>query len=155
MKKQALELLDIAIVVITIGLVVSTSFPALYKARSEAINNSYEYMEDKNTGSKTKGLLINEYGAYDGTLSKLEVVLITQIQDENMPSPRKVTVNGLDVEIPFTYKEYSFEAGQNVWVMVKNDAIGSRYSLDYKFKTGSDGRLTDEYYAVNKMVTEE
>ncbi len=155
MKKQALELLDIALVVIAIGLVVSTSFPTLYKARREAINNSYKYMEDKNTGGATKGFLINEYGAYDGTLSKLEVVLITQIQDENMPSPRKVTVNGLDVEIPFTYKEYSFEAGQNVWIMVKHDDSNSRYSMDYKFKTGSDGKITDEYYAINKMVTEE
>lgn len=154
MNKQALEVLDLAIVTVFIGLIVSTSMPSLYKTRRQVIDNSYVNMQDKNSGSN-KGYLINEYGAYDGTLSKLEVVLISQIQDENMPYPRKIVVNGLDVEVPFTYKEYAFEAGQNVWLMVKSQANNMRYSLNYEFKTAVDGSLMDEYYAVDKMITGE
>lgn len=150
MNKQALELLDIAFITIFIALVVSTSFANLYKDYRKVLENNSSYMDDKNTG-KNKGFLINEYGAYDGTLSKLEVVLVSQIQDENMPNPRKIIINGLDVDIPFTYKEYAFECGQNVWLMVKNQPDNTNYSLNYKFQTNVDGTLKDEYYTINKL----
>ncbi len=153
MNRQALELLDIAMVTILIALIISTGITTLYKSYREVIDNSYSYMEDKNTG-ENKGFLVNEYGAYDGTLSKLEVVLISQIQDENMPAPRKIVVNGLDVDIPFTYKEYAFECGQNVWLMVDDQPDNSRYSLTYQFRTAENGTLKDEYYEVNKITKE-
>ena len=107
-------------------------------------------MEDKNTG-RDQGYLINEYGAYDGTLSKMEVVLVSQIQDENMPSPTKIKVNGLDVQIPFTYREYYYECAQNVWLMIMNQPGDSRYSLTYRFTTAADGTLSDEYFAIDKL----
>ncbi|ROR31735.1 hypothetical protein EDD66_101353 [Mobilisporobacter senegalensis] len=150
MNRQALELLDIALVTIIIGLITSTSLANLYKDYRKVLENNYSYMDDKNTG-KNKGFLINEYGTYDGTLSKLEVVLVSQIQDENMPNPRKIIINGLDVDIPFTYKEYAFECGQNVWLMVRNQPDNARYSLNYKFQTNGDGTLKDEYYTMNKI----
>lgn len=153
MKNQSMEMLDLAYAVILLAIIISTSMKALYKTRHEIIHNSYSYMEDKNVG-KAKGILINEYGAYDGTLSKLEVILMSQIQDDNMPYPRKLIVSGMNVDIPITYKEYAYQSGQNIWLMVKNDANDTRYSLNYTFITGDDGAITDEYFAIDKVIAE-
>ena len=150
MEKQSMDMLDIALLVLVMTLAITLGFSALYKSMRLVENSGDAYMEDKNTGSD-KGYLINEYGAYDGTLSQMEVVLVSQIQDENMPSPTKIKVNGLDVQIPFTYREYYYECAQNVWLMIMNQPSNSRYSLTYKFTTAANGTLSDQYFAIDKM----
>lgn len=150
MKKSAMEMLDIGLLIIVLGLAISLGINNLYKTYRQVQSDSLSYMEDKNTG-KSKGYLINEYGTYDGTLSKMQVVLMSQIQDSNMPSPRKVVVNGKDVDIPFNYKEYRFECGQNIWLLVKNQDNTTRYSIDYKYSVDSNGTVKDEFYAVNAV----
>jgi hypothetical protein len=150
LEKQSLDMLDLALLVLIMALSITLGFGTLYKSIKQVENSSNAYMEDKNTG-RDKGYLVNEYGAYDGTLSQMEVVLVSQIQDENMPSPTKIKVNDLDVQIPFTYREYYFECAQNVWFMLKNQDYNSRYSLTYRFTTAADGRLNDQFFAINKM----
>ncbi|MDF2905358.1 MAG: hypothetical protein K0R34_679 [Herbinix sp.] len=150
MEKQSMEMLDIALLVLVMALAITLGFSVLYKAIRLVENSGDGYMADKNTG-RDQGYLINEYGAYDGTLSQMEVVLVSQIQDENMPSPTKIKVNSLDVQIPFTYREYYYECAQNVWLMLMNQPRSSRYSLNYRFTTAPNGTISDQYFAIDKM----
>lgn len=150
MKKSAMEMLDLGLLIVVLGLALSLGVNDLHKTYRQVQSDSLSYMEDKNTG-KSKGYLINEYGAYDGTLSRMQVVLISQIQDSNMPSPRKIVVNGTDVDVPFNYQEYRFESGQNIWSLVKTQESGTRYSIDYQYTVDSNGIVTDEFYAVNPV----
>lgn len=150
MEEQSMDMIDMALLVIVMALAITLGFGTLYKSIRLVENSGDSYMEDKNTG-RDQGYLINEYGAYDGTLSKMEVVLVSQIQDENMPSPTKIKVNGLDVQIPFTYREYYYECAQNVWLMIMNQSGDSRYSLTYRFTTAANGTLNDEYFAIDKL----
>lgn len=150
MSKNAMEMLDLGLFILVLGLVISLGVNNLYKTYRQVQSESYSYMEDKNTG-KSKGYLINEYGAYDGTLSRMQVVLMSQIQDSNMPSPRKIVVNGTDVEVPFNYQEYRFESGQNIWLLIKNEDSKTRYSIDYQYLVDNNGIVTDEFYAVNAL----
>lgn len=145
-----MDMLDLALLILVLALTISLGFGIIYSSIRLVDNSANSFMEDKNTG-RNKGYIINEYGAYDGTLSQLEVVLVSQIQDDNMPSPRKIKVNGLDVQVPFNYREYSYECAQNVWLMVKNQPRNSRYSLTYNFVNAPDGTLSDQYFAINKL----
>lgn len=153
MTKQSMEYLDLGLLILVLGLVISLGVSSLYRTNRQVQSSSQNYMEDKNTG-RSKGYLISKYGEYDGTLSQMQVVLLSQIQDSNMPYPRKVVINGINIEIPIWYKEYRFECGQKVWNLIKNQENSTRYSMDYQYILNDSGGILDEFYAVNQVKNE-
>lgn len=155
MTKQSMDYLDLGLLILVLGFVITLGVNTLYKTNRVVHTNNQNYMEDKNTG-KSKGYLISKYGDYDGTLSQMQVVLLSQIQDANMPSPRKVKVfiQGNQIEMPIWYKEYRFDSGQTIWNLIKDDGSSIRYTMDYQYVLNDSGSILDEFYAVNQVKRE-
>lgn len=153
MTKQSFEYLDLGLLVVVLGIVISFGVTTLYKTNRQVQVSSQNYMEDKNTG-RSRGYLLNKSDFYDGTLSKMQVVLLTQIQDSNMPFPRNLTINEIRVDIPVWNKEVRFECGQNVWNLIKHQDYSTRYSMEYQYSLGQNEEIVDEYFEIKPIQLE-
>ncbi len=153
MTKQSFEYLDLGLLVVVLGIVISLGVTTLYKTNRQVQLSSQNFMEDKNTG-RSRGYLRNKSGLYDGTLSKMQVVLLTQIQDYNMPFPRNLRINGSSVDIPVWYKEARYESGQNVWNIIKHQDSSTRYSMVYQYNLDENEEIVDEYFEIKTIQSE-
>lgn len=147
LTKQSLEYLDLGLLIIVLGVVISLGVTTLYKTNRQVQRNSHNFMEDKNTG-RSRGYLLDKSGLYDGTLSKMQVILLTQIQDSNMPYPRSIQINNKRIDLPVSYKEARFECGQDVWNLIKNQDSSTRYSMEYQYNLGQNDEILDEYFEI-------
>ena len=147
LTKQSLEYLDLGLLVIVLGVVISLGVTTLYKTNRQVQRNSHNFMEDKNTG-RSRGYLLDKSGLYDGTLSKMQVILLTQVQDSNMPYPRSVQINNIRIDLPVSYKEARFECGQVVWNLIKHQDSSTRYSMEYQYSLGQNEEILNEYFEI-------
>lgn len=90
---------------------------------------------------------------YDGTLSRKEVILMTQVQDYSMPYPRRLTTPTLAVNITSLYKLDVIGYGTKVNNDLKDDTDSTgysepRYAVNYSY--GVVNILGDESYAIVK-----
>lgn len=72
---------------------------------------------------------------YDGTMSKMDVVLLSQVQDFSMPEPKKYKINGSMVDVTANYRGMLQEIGISVFNMLDDvDPNGTgRYEIDYYY----------------------
>jgi len=103
-------------------------------------------MQDKNTTVKNNAYVLTEYGSYDGSLSKAELMLITQIQDSNMPTPKSLKVHNTQFNINYTYKENLTIYGQYMSGAILNDDKDTRYVITYEYETDSNGKTNNSYF---------
>ena len=153
MTKQSFEYLDLGLLVVVLGIVISLGVTTMYKTNRQVQVSSQNYMEDKNTG-RSRGYLRNKSGPYDGTISKMQVVLLTQIQDSNMPFPRNLRINEISVDLPVWYKEARYESGQNVWNIIKHQDGSTRYSMEYQYNLGENEEIVNEYFEIKPIQLE-
>lgn len=153
LTKQSFEYLDLALLVIVLGVVISLGVTTLYKANRQVQRNDQNFMEDKNTG-RNRGYLFDKTDLYDGTLSKMQVILLTQVQDSNMPYPRSLQLNNGRIDLPVWQKEARFECGQDAWNLIKNQDSSTRYSIEYINYLDQNGEIVDDFFEIKPIPLE-
>lgn len=151
MDKEAMEVLDLGILMLVVALCIVTGVTSTFQANRRAYGYNETYMQDKNTTIKNNAYVLTEYGSYDASLSKAELMLITQIQDSNMPSPKSLKVHDTQFNINYTYKEYLTTYGQYMAAAILNDEKDSRYKITYEYEIGSNGKTQNAYFNFAKM----
>ncbi len=153
MTRQAMDMLDTAILVIFLAICIGTGWKAVFEANHRALFYNEINLEDKNT-SKKNGYDVKEYGDYDGAISQMEVVLMTQIQDYNMPYPRTVKINGTETPVIAAYKSYLNTYGESAWNSVKGDDASSRYYIYYRYGATDGGVMEDQWFEIARYEKE-
>lgn len=137
--------LDVLIGVIVLGIVVSMAFGSVMPLVKTSYSDKVYQMYDK-TVSKTLGEDVSQLNNYDGYMDKLEAVLVTQVIDYGMPSPKAIKVGGTTINITSTYREEIIGYANIVWNNIKGDSSGTRYRYVYNF--GRDTVKGDEAYEI-------
>ncbi len=146
MEKEAIEAVDLAILVLVMALCVMTGVTSTFKTNRRAYAYNETYMQDKNTSTKNNAYALTEYGTYDASLSRAELMLITQIQDTNMPNPKSLKIHDTQFSVDYTYKEYTNIYGQYMSSSIENDPIDTRYHVTYEYEADSDGATKNAYF---------
>ena len=140
-------IMDIVVVVVVLAVVISISMGLivpLVRASLEDLNNiSYNKTVYKSEGETGVG-----YGDYDGTMSKSEVILATQVMDWGCPEPRVLKVDDLTINITSTYRTELLAYANLLWGKIGTDADTTRYKYEYNF--GNDKINGDESYTIER-----
>jgi hypothetical protein len=133
------DVLDVLGFILLLGVCIAVSFSVVLPMTKQETNTTA--LADK-TAPKSVGYVSNS--GYDGKMSKMEVVLMTQVQDFNMPEPKVFMVGTMKKEIGSVYEgqdtEISFETIAQLNI---SDPTGSkRYSFKYNFNG------VDPYYLI-------
>jgi hypothetical protein len=148
------EMIDLALFILILGIVISVGLSLAVRTEKQAREDSKILAEDKNTRT-LKGYGINEYGTFDGSLTRAQAVLMMQVQDYYMPDPKKVTVlskNGTktDIEIVSTYKENLATYGGNVFYCLKEYPSDMRFNIRYNVGNTADD-ISDDTYLISPV----
>lgn len=146
MDKEAMEVLDLGILMLVLALCIITGVASTFEANRRAYGYNETYMQDKNTTIKNNAYVLTEYGSYDASLSKAELMLLTQIQDSNMPAPKSIKIHDTQFNINYTYKENLSAYGQFMASAILSDQKDTRYLVTYEYETDSSGKTTNAYY---------
>lgn len=146
MENEAMEVLDIGILMIVLALCIVTGVSSTFMTNKRAYGYNEAYMQDKNTTIKNNAYVLTEYGAFDASLSKAELMLITQIQDSNMPAPKSLKVHGTQFNIDYTYKEYLTIYGQYMAGAILDDDKDTRYIITYEYETDNNGKTKNSFF---------
>lgn len=121
----------------------------------------YENPEHTSVGfqDKTSPVIMGDKvdSSYDGTISRLEAVLYTQVQDFDMPSPKKYRVESatdtrvwlVDIASQGAYYKSSYNMNKNasdVFTVLNGDTSNNkRYEIVYNTNGTED--KTDDFYS--------
>lgn len=129
------DFLDFLLFIFVLGIGLSVAFTVVLPAFNEA-DDSVAYV-DKST-PEYLGYEVNS--DYDGKLSKLEAVLVSQVQDFDMPEPKVFTVgaNGATmVRVNETYEsEYNLNSVKNQVVSWLNSLGGNETRFEMRYNYG-------------------
>lgn len=152
------DFLDLVAFLFLGGLVFSVAFGLILPMVYDTFNPTNEVIADK-TAPITKGY-DNVYSNYDGTMNIYEVILTTQVQDYELPSPKRYviepdgdvsSIEGLDVTVGSLYKEDPKQYGVatfNQLINVDPDKNG-RYEIKYSYGPTSDP--SDDFYYIVRV----
>lgn len=146
MEKEAMEVLDLGILMLVIALCIVTGVSSTFMTNRRAYSYNETYMQDKNTTVKNNAYVLTEYGSFDGSLSKAELMLITQIQDSNMPTPKSLKVHDTQFNINYTYKENLTIYKQYMSGAILSDEKDKRYVITYEYETDTNGNTNNAYF---------
>lgn len=141
-----MEVLDIGILMLVLALCIVTGVTSIFMANRRAYGYNESYMQDKNTTVKNNAYVLTEYGSYDASLSKAELMLITQIQDSNMPAPKNLKIHDTQFDINYTYKENLATYGQYMLSAILNDENNARYIITYEYEVDNNGKTKNSYF---------
>lgn len=150
MEKEAMEMVDLGILMLVIALCLITGVSITYKTNRRAYQYNQSYMQDKNTANKNSTYAMREYGTYDATLTRGELMLMTQIQDSNMPYPKKIRINNIEMSITYTYKEYIDLYGSYMKNEIISDNKNTTYRLTFENELYPDGSNKNAYFNIVK-----
>lgn len=143
------ETFDVVYLIALAAMIISLGYVTILNEYKDTRSYNSEFVEDKNVGM-IESLIIPVYGDYDGTLTKGDVILMSQIQDYYMPSPKVIQVEDTGkIEITSTVEGNIESYGQQMITYV-NASGGQRFSIEYN--NGTDLTTTDDdYYFIKKM----
>ena len=134
-----------------LAVVISVGLGTAYKEMDSAIKFSNTVLGDKNV-SEVVGDNIIPYGDFDGTMSKEEVILATQVLDFGMPTPKRFRVNvggvDKDIEITSTYREDLIVYGETMREYLSGDTSNTRYQISFQ---EIDGKNSTEAYRIKAV----
>jgi hypothetical protein len=146
MDKEAMEVLDLGILMLVMALCVVTGVTSIFTTNRRAYSYNETYMQDKNTTIKNNAYVLTEYGSYDASLSKGELMLITQIQDSNMPDPKSLKIHDTQFDINYTYKENLSIYKQFMASAILVDEKDTRYLITYEYEIDNKGKTKNAYF---------
>jgi hypothetical protein len=146
LEKEALDILDLGILMLVVALCVVTGVTSTFMTNRRAYGYNETYMQDKNTTVKNNAYVLKEYGSYDASLSRAELMLITQIQDSNMPSPKNIKIHDTQFNVNYTYKENLITYGQYMVSAILSDGKDTRYLISYEYEIDNNGKTKNSYF---------
>ncbi len=138
-------MIDLMIMVIILAVVIAVSMTLIMPLMHETYED-YTYVLSDKTVSNIKGENVVPYGDYDGNLSKLEAILVTQIIDNGMPEPKRLSTGGSVIDVDINYRLRLYEYAQVVWNEIRDDPASSRYNYEFDFKTPET--IEDDAYEI-------
>lgn len=121
---------DVVFLVLLAVLFISLGYVTVLNEQKRTESYNASLIEDKNVGV-IDSLVIPGYGDYDGTLTKGDVVLMSQIQDYYMPNPKKLHIeDGGELEIKSTVDVDKVSYGAKMIGYVGASG-GNRFYLKY------------------------
>jgi len=125
-------MVDLALLILLMGIVISIGLGLAIKTEKK-VREVNSILEDKNI-KEIKGYGIEDFGDFDGTLTKEEIALMIVVQDNNyVPKPNKIILKNNDgTEKP--YYIYSSDSttllkeGRDIYNFLKDE----KYKLDFQ-----------------------
>ena len=142
------EIMEMIYLVVLTALIISLGYVAVLNERKDTEQYVAELMGDKNVGL-IESLILPAYGEYDGTLSKGDVILMSQIQDYYMPLPKTIKVeDGGELEITSVIEGNLASYGHQM-IQYVNASGGTKFNIEYD--NGDDlSTEEDDYFFIKK-----
>lgn len=142
------DALDLLAFLALLGLCVAVSFGLVLPVYYDTVNIEDQSIVDK-TSPREEGYV--NASEYDGTMSKLEVVLTSQVQESSIPAPRVYKIHDMEIPIDTYYREDLQKLGVAVYNKLhQQDPSGSgRYH--FKLNFGATSSEDDDYYELIKQ----
>jgi uncharacterized protein YcgI (DUF1989 family) len=157
------DVIDTLILIFMVAFLLSMGYVTILKEYKETTKYSADLLEQKNM-KIVEGVTIPAYGDFTGTLTKGQVVLMSQVQDWYMPSPKTITIYDADknnnrttekgkVEIKSTIDDERSYYGQLMITLVNDFSEDCKFALSYD--SGSDYTTTDDdFWALQRVVND-
>lgn len=150
------DALDFIAFIIVLGVSLAVAFGVVIPIVNEKEDLSSNTLIDKSS-PLIKGTELES--SYDGTLSKLEVILMTQVQDSDIPKPQRFVVKNpannsvLDVNIGALGATYRSGYNLNKYGTETKNLLSSDNSATFKYKVGYHYGATkkDDFYVIEKV----
>lgn len=140
------DVLDFLAFLFLLGICLAVAFGVVLPVVYESSDNSATVISDK-TAPTQEGYKLAT--GFDGTYSQMEAVLITQVQDPQIPAPSHYKVKGLDVGIDRIYRADLQNLGAASFDQLKSDGPSARYKIGFNY--GPTSSPKDDYYEFLKQ----
>jgi len=139
-------ILDILLFLIIGGICLSIGFGFVFSMTRD-IDEIKHFISDKSVQLENNYI---DNNSYDDSLSGFEVILLTQVQDNNMPFPRKYKVYSYEQDVFPSYREDLIPFGVQVYNQLKGSdpTLLGRYEIKYSY--GSTDSSSDDYYYIER-----
>lgn len=139
-------MLDILYYLILGGICIAIGFSFVFGMVRDIDGVKHEFVGDKSV-QKEHNFIASDY---DDSLSGFEVILLTQVQDANMPYPRRYKVYNYEQDVFPSYREDLKPFGFQVFDQLKgNDSsLLGRYEIKYSY--GSTDSSSDDFYYIER-----
>lgn len=145
------EMWDIVVGIVLLAIGISIGLNMIHRADRFSITQSKIGIEDKNT-NRLVGTVDKKYGEFSGSLTDLELLLTTQVQDYYMPEPKrmKIGTNGSnnEIEITSTYKSDLFNYMNTTYDILKSRGYPNGTEFDIIYSLGNTGNKEDDAYKI-------
>lgn len=131
MHERIADILDIVLCTILAALCLQTGVRAVVRDDYEVRKYTSSYSEKNTTQKYTPSEKV--YGAYDGAVTREELVIMTQVQDYEMYGPHTFTCRDVSIELNPGYEAYESANRAAMWNAVAQDAAESAYQITYDF----------------------
>lgn len=138
------DVFDLLVLIFILGISVLVGFGVVLPMTSDDYLKTNTVLEDKTAPEVGYETTVLEPG-----MSKLEVVLMTQVQEFGVPDPKKYKVGNTMIDITASYQESSnlTYAG----VMAYNSLVGDKFEVVYNWN-GTPTDRSDDFYEVRELV---
>lgn len=152
------DALDFLLFIFFLGICLAVAFGIVIPIVYDQNDLSSQTLADK-TSPTIKGLELDT--TYDGTLSKFDVVLMSQIQDYDMPNPKHYKVenptNGSLVDVDIEQLKANYRSDYNLDkygdeiknALVSDNTLTGKYKIFYDY--GTSAGKEDDFYIIKKV----
>ncbi len=142
------EILDLMMLAVVLAICLITGVWTTLKESQEIRKYTSSYREKNTTQKYTPSIKV--YGSYNGTISKEELVLVSQIQDYEMYGPHVLEYAGESesgrVDLHPGYEMYNDILRAQVWNMLLQDSKDTSYYMEYDY--AADAYQIFVYYGI-------
>jgi hypothetical protein len=151
------DVLDFLAFLFLLGICIAVAFGVVLPTFYEQDDITSNVLEDKSSPT-SEGIVSST--SYDGTMTKLEAVLVTQVQDTGLPYPKRYviepdknfsTIDGLDASVDSSYggdiKSYGVDAYNKMHGLDSTNT--GKYKVKYNYGVTDDP--SDDFYYIEKQ----
>ncbi len=138
------DIFDMLSLIFVLGICILIGWGTINRVTNHEFLGLYEVIEDKTAPSQGYVNVNSDVG-----MSKLEAVLMTQVQEFGIPEPRRYKLGNTMIEIESSYKES--DNLTYVGVTAYQRLKGAKFEVVYNWNdTPTD--TSDDYYEVKEIV---
>ena len=131
MDKNVNDIFEAMLLIIIMSIALGIGAMTLVSSEDNVSKTTSSLMyEDKNTND-IKGSKVAIRSTKAGTLNKYEVVLMTQIQDAMMPSPKSLGYNGYLLKINSLSRSAQYSYLQAMWQAIGANGDNTQFDVSY------------------------
>lgn len=142
------EILDLMLMAIVLCIGLMTGVWTTLTESQELRKYASSYTEKNATQKYTPSIKV--YGSYNGTLSKEDILLVSQIQDYEMYGPHTLAYEGEaesgSVDLHPGYEMFEEIVRGETWSMLAQDEAQTSYFIEYDY--GTDAYQVRRYYGI-------